>query len=56
VQALARVFRGKCLAGLRQASAQGALRFAGGVAGLADPTAIRAFLGTIRATDWVVYA
>ena len=56
VRALARVFRGKYLAGLQQAFARGALRFAGGVAGLADPTAFRQFLATLRAHDWVVYA
>jgi hypothetical protein len=56
VQALARVFRGKYLAGLRQAFERGALRFGGGVAGLADPTAFRQFLTALRGTDWVVYA
>ncbi len=56
VRALARVFRGKYLAGLQQAFARGTLRFAGGVAGLAEPAAFQAFVGTLRATDWVVYA
>ncbi len=56
VRALARVFRGKYLAGLRQAFTRGALRFAGSVAGLADPAAFQAFVGSLRATDWVVYA
>jgi hypothetical protein len=56
VRALARVFRGKYLAGLRQAFARGELRFAGSVAGLAEPAAFAAFLATCRATDWVVYA
>jgi putative transposase/transposase-like zinc-binding protein len=56
VQALARVFRGKYLAGLRQAFERGELRVAGGVAGLADPTAFGQFLATLRAHDWVVYA
>jgi hypothetical protein len=56
VRALARVFRGKYLAGLQQAFPRGALRFAGGVADLADPTAFAAFLARCRATDWVVYA
>jgi len=56
VRALARVFRGKYLAGLRQALDRGALRFAGSVAGLAEPAAFRQFLATLRAHDWVVYA
>ena len=56
VRALARVFRGKYLAGWRQACARGELRFAGSVAGLAEPAAFAAFLATCRATDWVVYA
>ena len=56
VRALARVFRGKYLAGLQQAFTRGALRFASGVAGLADPTVFRQFLTMLRASDWVVYA
>jgi len=56
VRALGRVFRGKYLAGLRRAFERQALRFAGSVAGLADPPAFAAFLATCRVTDWVVYA
>ena len=56
VRALAAVFRGKYLAGLQEAHARGTLRFAGGVASLADPAAFPAFVRTLRATDWVVYA
>jgi len=56
VRALARVFRGKYLAGLRRAFDRGALRFAGSVAGLADPTAFGQFLAQLWAHDWVVYA
>jgi len=56
VRALARVFRGKYLAGLQQAFDRQVLRFAGSVAGLAEPPAFAAFLATCRATDWVVYA
>jgi hypothetical protein len=56
VRALARVFQGKYFAGLQQAFAQGALRFAGGVAPLAEPAAFRQFLAQLRASDWVVYA
>ncbi|HYA53429.1 MAG TPA: IS91 family transposase [Streptosporangiaceae bacterium] len=56
VRALARVFRGKYLAGLQQAFARGTLRFAGSVAGLAAPLAFQVFVGTLRTQDWVVYA
>jgi hypothetical protein len=56
VRALARVFRGRYLDGLRRAFDRGALRFAGSVASLADPQAFGAFLATLRAHDWVVYA
>jgi Putative transposase/Transposase zinc-binding domain len=56
VRALARVFRGKYLAGLQQAFARGELRFAGGVADLADPATFPQFLASLRASDWVVYA
>jgi hypothetical protein len=41
---------------LRRAFERQALRFAGSVAGLADPPAFAAFLATCRVTDWVVYA
>ncbi len=56
VRALAAVFRGKYLDGLRRAFDRQALRFAGSVAGLAEPAAFTAFLTTLRASDWVVYA
>jgi hypothetical protein len=56
VRALARVFRGKYLAGLQQAFQRGALRFAGSVADLAEPRAFRAFCASLYAPDWVVYA
>jgi hypothetical protein len=56
VRALAQVFRGKYLAGLQQAFDRQVLRFAGGVAGLAEPTAFGRFLATLCAHDWVVYA
>jgi hypothetical protein len=41
---------------LQEAFAQGKLRFAGSVAGLAAPAAFQAFVGTLRAPAWVVYA
>jgi hypothetical protein len=56
VRALARVFRGKYLAGLRRAFDRGELRFAGSVADLAEATAFGQFLALLRASDWVVYA
>jgi Putative transposase len=56
VRALARVFRGKYLAGLQQAFTRGKLRFAGSVAGLVDPVAFHAFCAMLRTSDWVVYA
>jgi len=56
VRALARVFRGKYLAGLRRMFDRGKRRVAGSGAGLADPTACRQFLTTLRGSDWVVYA
>lgn len=56
VRALARVFRGKYLAGLRRAFDRGELRVAGSVADLAEPPAFGPFLATLRARDWVVYA
>ena len=46
---------GRSLAGLQPAFARGALRFAGSVVGLAEPTAFQACVGTLRASDWVVY-
>ena len=41
---------------MRAAFDRQALRFAGSVAGLAEPTAFAAFLARCRTTDWVVYA
>ena len=56
VRALATVFRAKYLAGLHRAFDSGALTFAGGTAALADRRAFVAFLGQLRAVDWIVYA
>jgi len=50
------VFRGKYLDLLRRAFDRQELAFAGSVAGLADPTAFREFLATLRGEAWVVYA
>jgi hypothetical protein len=56
VRALAAVFRGKYLAALRRAFAQGALRFAGSLAPLAEPATFARWLDQLRQPDWVVYA
>jgi hypothetical protein len=56
VRALSTVFRAKYLAGLRRAFDGGELIFAGGTADLADRHAFVAFLGQLRAVDWIVYA
>jgi hypothetical protein len=56
VKVLSRVFRGKYLAGLRQARGRGALQFAGSTAALAEPAAWQTFVDTLYGLDWVVYA
>jgi hypothetical protein len=56
VQALSRVFRGKYLDALRAAFDAGQLTFAAGTAPLADPARFAAWVTTLRAHDWVVYA
>jgi hypothetical protein len=56
VRVLSRVFRGQYLNGLRQAHAQGRLRFFGRLTALADAAAFHAFLRPLAAKDWVVYA
>jgi hypothetical protein len=56
VRALSIVFRAKYLAALRQACATGRLHFAAGTADLADRRTFTAFLGRLRAVNWIVYA
>jgi hypothetical protein len=56
VKVLSQVFRGKYVAGLRQAYTRGELQFAGSTTALANQAAFEAFLGGLYATDWVVYA
>ena len=56
VRALATVFRAKYLAGLRAAFEAGQLTFAAGTVDLADRRTFTAFLGGLRAVDWIVYA
>lgn len=56
VKALARLFRGKFLAALRQAYQQGGLEMRGSVAMLKDPCAFERFMHTLYRQDWIVYA
>jgi hypothetical protein len=56
VKILSRVFRGKYVAALRDAYAQGTLDLAGATEELRDPAAWHAFVNTLFDTDWVVYA
>ena len=56
VRALSAVFRGKYLDALAQAYQRDELRFGGSTAPLADITAFRGLLTTLKAHDWVVYA
>jgi len=55
VRALAKVFRGRYLAGLRQAFDRGDLHLTGGLAPLAEPAAFAAWLDDLRQQAWVVY-
>jgi putative transposase/transposase-like zinc-binding protein len=56
VKVLARLFRGKFLAGLQQAYHQGQLTLKGSVAALSQPQAFRRWLTPLYRQDWVVYA
>ena len=53
---LSRVFRGKFVAGLRNAFHRGDLRFYGELLPLAEPRAFAAWLRVLFRQDWVVYA
>src|SRR5262249_39651221 len=55
VRALAKVFRGRYLAGLQRAFDRGEMHLAGGLALLAEPAASAAGLTTLRHSAWVVY-
>jgi hypothetical protein len=55
VRALAKVFRGRYLAGLQRAFARGDLHLTGGLAPLAEPAAFAAWLAALRQAAWVVY-
>ena len=56
VQALSKVFRGKFLDALSQLLEQGKLKLAGSTKALAQAHARRAWMGSLRAKPWVVYA
>ena len=56
VKALAKVFRGKFVAGLRRAHRKKRLTCAGSIHHLAEPKYFGAFLRTLFRQDWVVYA
>jgi len=53
---LSRVFRGKFVAGLRNAFQRGELRFHGSLLPLAQPRAFAAWLRVLFRHDWVVYS
>jgi hypothetical protein len=55
VNVLSRLFRGRLLAMLVKAQAQGRLMFFGDHAGLADRRAFKRFLVPLRKIEWVVY-
>lgn len=56
VRVLSRLFRGKLLALLRDAYAQGKLPFHGSMTALAEAAHFHAWLAQLRQQDWVVYA
>jgi hypothetical protein len=56
IRVLRRVFRGKFVAGLKQAFHSGRLSFRGNLAALAQPKTFAAWLRSLFRKDWVVYA
>lgn len=56
LKVLSRVFRGKFVAGLKQAFQNGRLHFHGKLASLAQPKTFAAWLRLLFRKDWVVYA
>ena len=56
LKVLSRVFRGKFVAGLRQAFQNGQLHFSAPLAPLAQPKTFAAWLRLLFRKDWVVYA
>jgi len=55
VRVMAKLFRGKYLAGLRALYNAGELNLSGRCADLADPEAFRIFIDSLYRKDWVVY-
>jgi hypothetical protein len=56
IKVLRRVFRGKFVAGLKQAFQNRRLRFHGNLASLVQPKTFAAWLRSLFRNDWVVYA
>jgi hypothetical protein len=56
LKVLSRVFRGKFVAGLQQATQNGQLNFHGTLAPLTEPKTFAAWLRPLFRKDWVVYA
>jgi hypothetical protein len=56
LKVLSRVFRGKFVAGLKQAFQSGQLQFHGNLAPLAQPKTFAAWLRSLFRKDWVIYA
>src|SRR3974390_71976 len=56
INLLRRVFRGKFVAGLKQALQSGRLSFRGNLAALTQPKTFAAWLRSLFRKDWVVYA
>jgi hypothetical protein len=56
VRVLSRLFRGKYLAGLRQAYDSGQLKFPESLAALAEPDAFAEWLAALYRREWVVFA
>ena len=55
VKVLSRLFRGRMLAMLAEAHAEGLLKFYGDHAGLTDKAAFKRFIAPLRRIEWVVY-
>ena len=56
VKVLGRLFRGKFLAGLKEAYLAGQLALGGSVAQLAEPAVFRRWLDALYRQNWIVYA
>jgi hypothetical protein len=56
VKVLSRVFRGKFVAGLKDAFREGTLEFHGALVSLAEPRSFAAWLRLLFRHDWVVYS